>query len=162
MKRWRAPALPDISYSFTSLFANLPSILYLPLTFVPFLYLSYIPLTFPFYFPSLSLLWFPIFIFPLNLPHSLSIFPFPSQPSPSILFLFPTYLLPYWSTSLPTFTLLHPLFLLISPSLFPYFLFLFPSPFLFPSLFLFPPAAGGGGKESLSLRRQGSRSQLAE
>ena len=141
MKRWRAPALPYISYSFTSLFANLPSILYLPLKFVPFPYLSYIPLTFPFYFPSLSLLWFPIFIFPLNLPHSLSIFPFPSQPSPSILFLFPTYLLPYWSTSLPTFsfTLLHPLFLLISSSLLPHFLFLFPSPFLFPSLFSSPP-----------------------
>ena len=49
------PSLPFIPLSFTSLSANLPSILYLPLLCVPLPYLPYLPLTFPFYFPSLSL-----------------------------------------------------------------------------------------------------------
>ena len=44
-------SLPYNPLSFTSLSANLPSILYLPLSFVPLPYLPYLPVT----FPSLSL-----------------------------------------------------------------------------------------------------------
>ena len=118
----------------------------------------------------------PIFVFtsqpssvPLNLPVFLPIFPFPSrpslfQPSNSLLFPFPTYLLPSLPISFPTcplsslpFRLSHPSppipFFCCYPSpftfLFPPFPSSFPSPFSpFSSPFsLFSPTPLGGGVE---------------
>ena len=80
--------------------------------------------------------------FPLNLPPSVSTFP--SQPSPSLLFLFPFNPLPYLSTSLPSpsfsFPLPHPS-LLSAVTLSLFFHFFFPLSFHFPPPFFsfFPP-----------------------
>ena len=169
-----SPSLPYIPLSFTSLSANLPSILYFPLPCVTIPYLPYLPLTFPFYSlpcPFRSSLYSS---FPLNLPHSVSSFPFPSksspflsQPSPSLLFhfqylylflpiSFPTYLLPYLSTSLPSPSLSNPishhslflaitlpLFLSFTPFFFPLCLPFFSSLPLLGLSFLSPPREGG-------------------
>ena len=95
--------------------------------------------------------------FPLNLPVSLAIFPFPS-----LLFPFPTfplstfYLLSSLSTSLPIFRPSPPIpfvLLLPFPFYFPFFPFSFSFPFSFFSLFFVPfsfpspPLGSFGGKE---------------
>ena len=108
-----------------------PSLLYLPTFhrlstfpslrshFLPTLPSSYLPLLLPFPVPSVV----------SYIPLSLSTFPFSTQPSPSLLFLFPTYLFPYLSSSLPINFLLF--FLVSFTSFFP---FSFPCPFPFPPL----------------------------
>ena len=106
-----SPSLPYIPLSFTSISANLPSILYLALPYLP-----YLPLTFPFYFPSLYS------YFPLNLPRpyfssSLNIsfptYPLQSLPSPYLPFPHPS---PYpFISPFPSLPLLWDLWFL-SPS----------------------------------------------
>ena len=149
-----------------------PSLSTLPSSFLPLL------LSFRFYFPSPSTSLPCPFrsslysSFPLNLPLSLSIFSFLSQPSPSLLFLFPTFLRPplpppYLSPfptipffqQIPFLYFFLPLFLsFFPPFFFPLFfslfllLFLFlPLPFFlpFPSYWVFDFFRRGGGMEFL-------------
>ena len=140
---WRGKELqpfPSLYSPFLHFFICQPSIDSLPSTSLRSPSLSTLPSS---YLPLL--LPFPASTVVPYIPLSLSIFPFPYQPSPSLLFLLPTCLLPYLSTSLPSpflpFPLPHPSpFFRCYPSPFP---LLFSSPFPFISLlplssFLFP------------------------
>ena len=110
-----SPSLPYIPLSFTSISANLSSILYLALPYLP-----YLPLTFPFYFPSLYS------YFPLNLPR-----PYFSS---SLNISFPTY--PLQSLTSPYLPFPHPSpYPFISP---------FPSLPLLWDLWFLSPSGGGG------------------
>ena len=165
MQRYRALVLPFPIFPF-------PSLPYLP-TFHRFCTFPFSSFPFPIYptfiLPSTSLPCpFRIYqysSFLLNLPNFLLIFPFSifsflSQPSPSLLFLFPTnrfpnlfssllFPLPHASffsdVTLLLLTFFFPHFFSVSPFLFPPFLFPFPSPSFFHSYFLpfpldfFPP-----------------------
>ena len=80
------PSLPYIPLSFTSLFANLPSIRCLPLPYIPSFTLTF---PCPFHRSLYS-------SFPLNLPPLLSAFPFPNQ----TLFFPISFIFPFLSPSL--------------------------------------------------------------
>ena len=123
-----------------------PSLLYLPtfhrLSTFPFPAFSF-PTYSTFLLPSASTsLPFPVPFVASYIPLSLSTFPFSSQPYPSLLFLFPTFPLPYLSLSLPISfpTYLHPyLSTSFSFSSFPLLLFslFFPLSLPFPSSWVF-------------------------
>ena len=130
-------------------FPSLPSLFFYPPTFHRFSTFPFPAFPFPIYptfllpSPSTSLpcsfrcsLYS---LFPLNLPQSLGTFPFPSQPSPSLLFLFPTYLFPNLSPLLPIHI---PPFPLPTFPILPFFSLLpfpFSFTFIFPFSFHFPP-----------------------
>ena len=139
MQLCRKSSSPSLVYTllfFTYLptFHRFSSFLFLASHLLSTLPSFYLPLLLPFPVPSV-VLYIPLslssFLILSKFPFSLSSSPFPSQSSPSLLFLFPTY-------SLPTFPLPNsppypplPFFHYYQVPLFPYFF-----PFVSPSLFL--------------------------